>query len=115
MNFIIRLLITALVAYGLSTLLSGVHIPDFKDALIFALVLGVLNLFIRPLLVILTLPITIVTLGLFLFVINALIILLADKLMDGISIDSFWWALLFSLLLSAVSSFAGSLIGKKED
>lgn len=115
MNFILRLFITALVAYGLSTLLSGVHIPDFKDALIFALVLGLLNLFIKPLLVILTFPITIVTLGLFLFVINALIILLADKLMDGITIDSFWWALLFSLLLSAISSFAHSLIDKKEE
>jgi putative membrane protein len=115
MNFIIRLFITALVAYGLSMLLSGVHIPDFKDALIFALLLGVLNLFVKPLLVVLTLPITIVTLGLFLFVINALIILLADKLMDGIRIDSFWWALLFSLLLSAVSSFAASLLGNKED
>lgn len=115
MNFILRLFITALVAYGLSTLLSGVHIPDFKDALIFALVLGLLNLFIKPLLVILTFPITIVTLGLFLFVINALIILLADKLMDGITIDSFWWALLFSLLLSAISSFGHSLIDKKEE
>lgn len=114
MNFIIRLLIAALVAFGLSKLLTGVHIPDFKDALLFALVLGLLNLFIKPLLVIFTLPITIVTLGLFLFVINALIILLADKLMNGIRIDSFWWALLFSLLLSAVSSFAYSLLDKKE-
>jgi putative membrane protein len=113
MNFIIRLLITAAVAYGLSMVLSGVHIPDFKDALIFALVLALLNLFIKPLLVILTLPISIVTLGLFLFVINALIILLADKLMDGITIDGFWWALLFSLILSVVSSFAASLLDKK--
>jgi putative membrane protein len=113
MNFIIRLLITAAVAYGLSMVLSGVHIPDFKDALIFALVLALLNLFIKPLLVILTLPISIVTLGLFLFVINALIILLADKLMDGITIAGFWWALLFSLILSVVSSFAASLLDKK--
>ncbi len=114
MNFIIRLLITAAVAYGLSMVLTGVHIPDFKDALIFALVLALLNVFIKPLLVILTLPISIVTLGLFLFVINALIILLADKLMDGITIDGFWWALLFSLILSVVSSFAASLLDKKD-
>jgi putative membrane protein len=114
MNFIIRLFITAFVAYGLSTLLSGVHIPDFKDALIFALVLGLLNVFVKPILVILTLPITVVTLGLFLFVINAAIILLADKFMDGLRIDGFWWALLFSLLLSAISSFAQSLFEKKE-
>jgi putative membrane protein len=113
MNFIIRLLITAAVAYGLSMVLSGVHIPDFTDALIFALVLAILNVFVKPLLIILTLPISIVTLGLFLFVINALIILLADKFMDGITIDGFWWALVFSLILSVVSSFAQSLIDKK--
>ena len=114
MNFIIRLLITAAVAYGLSMILSGVHIPDFTDALIFALVLALLNVFVKPLLIILTLPISIVTLGLFLFVINALIILLADKFMDGITIDGFWWALVFSLILSVVSSFAQSLLDKKD-
>ena len=114
MNFIIRLFITALVAYGLSTFLTGVHIPDFKDALILALVLALLNTFIKPILVILTFPITIVTLGLFLFVINAIIILLADKFLDGIRVDSFLWALLFSLLLSVVSSFVQSLFDKKE-
>lgn len=113
MNFIIRLLITAAAAYGLSRVLSGVHIPDFKDALIFALVLALLNTFIKPLLVIFTFPITIITLGLFLFVINALIILLADKFMDGIKIDGFWWALIFSLILSVVSSFLQSLLDKK--
>jgi putative membrane protein len=91
-----------------------VHIPDFKDALILALVLALLNTFIKPILVILTFPITIVTLGLFLFVINAIIILLADKFLDGIRVDSFLWALLFSLLLSVVSSFAQSLFDKKD-
>ena len=114
MNFIIRLLITAAVAYGLSMILSGVHIPDFTDALIFVIVLALLNVFIKPILVILTLPISIVTLGLFLFVINALIILLADKFMDGITVDGFWWALIFSLILSVVSSFAQSLLDKKD-
>src|ERR671912_288673 len=110
MNFIIRLLITAAVAYGLSMILSGVHIPNFTDAIIFALVLALLNALLKPLLIIFTLPITIVTLGLFLFVINAIIILLADKFMDGLTIDGFWWALGFSLLLSFVSSFAYSLV-----
>lgn len=114
MNFIIRLLITAAVAYGLSMVLSGVHIPDFKDAFIFAIVLALLNTFIKPLLVIFTFPITIVTLGLFLFVINAIIILLADKFMDGIKIDGFLWALIFSLILSVVSSAAQTLLGKKD-
>lgn len=113
MNFIIRLLITAAVAYGLSMILSGVHIPDFKDALILAIVLALLNTFIKPLLVLLTLPFTIITLGLFLFVINAIIILIADSLMDGIKIDGFLWALIFSLVLSFVSSLLHSLFEKE--
>jgi putative membrane protein len=70
-----------------------------------AVVLGLLNIFVKPLLIILTLPITIFTFGLFLFVINALIILLAAKFVNGFRVDGFWWALLFSLLLSILTSF----------
>ena len=113
MNLLIRLFITAAVAYGLSIILKGVHIPNFTDALILAVVLALLNTFIKPILVILTLPITIITMGLFLFVINALIILLADRLMDGIRIDGFWWAVIFSLILSVASSVVYSLVEKK--
>lgn len=114
MNFIIRLLITAAAAYGLSMVLTGVHIPDFTDALLFALVLALLNIFLKPLLVLFTLPVTIVTLGLFLFVINAIIILLAAKFMDGVKVDGFWWALIFSLLLSLVASVVSSLFSNKD-
>ena len=113
MNLLIRLFITAAVAYGLSIILKGVHIPNFTDALILAVVLALLNTFIKPILVILTLPITIITMGLFLFVINALIILLADRLMDGIRIDGFWWAVIFSLILSVASSVVYSMVEKK--
>ncbi len=113
MNFLIRILVSALVAFGLSYILSGVHMDTFITAIIVAIVLAVLNALVKPILVILTLPITIVTLGLFLFVINALIILLCDKLIDGFSVDGFWWALLFSILLSIVSSILYSA-GKKE-
>ncbi|MEO6405961.1 MAG: phage holin family protein [Ferruginibacter sp.] len=113
MNFIIRLLITAAVAYGLSMVLTGVHIADFKTAFIFALVLALLNFIVKPLLVILTLPITILTLGIFLFIINALIIMLADKFIDGIKVDGFLWALIFSLILSVVSSVVNSMLDKK--
>jgi putative membrane protein len=113
MNFLIRILISALVAFGLSYLLDGVHIDKFSTALILALVLAVLNALVKPILIILTLPITIITLGLFLFVINALIIMLGDKFIDGFSVDGFWWALLFSILLSLVSSILYSA-GKKE-
>ena len=104
MNFIIRLLITAISAFILSKVLTGVHFEGFGSTIIFAIVLGLLNLIVKPILSILSLPITIVTLGLFSFVINALIILLADYLMDSMSIDGFWWALLFSILLSLVTS-----------
>lgn len=104
MTFLIRLIVTAAVAYGLAYLLKGIHIDSYWTALVFALVLAIVNLIIRPLLVILTIPLTIITLGLFLFVINALMILLAAKVVSGISIDGFWWALLFGLLLSVISS-----------
>jgi putative membrane protein len=105
MNIILRIVISAVVAFALSYLLSGVHMQSFVTALILAVVLGLLNLFVKPLLVILTLPITIFTFGLFLFVINALIILLAAKFVSGFRVDGFWWALLFSLLLSVLTSF----------
>ncbi len=104
MNFIIRILVTGAVAFGLSYLLKGIHIDSYGTALIFALVLAVINIIVRPLFVILTIPLTILTFGLFLFVINALLVLLAAKFISGIQIDGFWWSLLFSLLLSLVTS-----------
>ena len=99
MNFIVRLLVTALVAFGLARILPGIHIDTYWTALVFALVLALINAFVRPILVILTIPITIITFGLFLLVINAIIVLIASKFVSGISIDGFWWALLFGLLL----------------
>jgi putative membrane protein len=68
-------------------------------------VLGVVNFFIRPLLIIFTLPITIFTLGLFLLVINAWMVLLVAAVVPGFAVDNFWWALLFSLVVSIVSAF----------
>ena len=114
MKFLLRLLISGIIAYVLSKILSGVHIADLGTAIIFALVLACLNAVIKPILVFLTFPITIVTLGLFLFVINALIILLAAKLMDGIRIDGFWWALLFSIILSIFSSAMNTAFADKK-
>ncbi len=104
MNFIVRLLVTALVAFGLARILPGIHIDTYWTALVFALVLALINAFVRPILVILTIPITIITFGLFLLVINAIIVLIASKFVSGISIDGFWWALLFGLLLSILVS-----------
>ena len=113
MKLIIKLLLNALAVVLLSKLLSGVSVDGYTTAIIVAIVIAVLNLFVKPLIVLLTLPATILTLGLFLFVINAFIILLADKLTDGFSVSSFWIALLFSILLTILQSFLHSLI--KED
>ena len=104
MNLIMRLIVTSVVAFGLSYLLEGIKFDTFWTAIIVAIVLAVLNAIIKPILILLTLPITLFTFGLFLFVINALIILLAEKLVDGFFVDGFWWALLFSLLLSLLTS-----------
>jgi putative membrane protein len=105
MNVLLRIIISAVVAFGLSYILSGIHIQSFVTALILAAVLGLLNLIVKPILIILTLPITIFTFGLFLFVINALIILIAANFVKGFRVDGFWWALLFSLMLSVLTSF----------
>ena len=113
MNLLIRLLLNALAVFILANILSGVTVDGYVGAIIVALVLSILNILVKPILVILTLPATIFTLGLFLLVINALIILLADKLIDGFGVSSFWTALLFSVLLSVLQSLLQSLL--KED
>ncbi|MBC7947004.1 MAG: phage holin family protein [Chitinophagaceae bacterium] len=102
----------AAVSFGLARVLNGVHVDDFWTAIIFAVVLAVLNVLAKPILIILTLPVTIITLGLFLFVINALIVLLASKFVEGFRIDGFWWGLLFSLLLSLIMSVLDKQIDK---
>ena len=104
MNFLLRIVITAVVAFALSYILPGVHIDSFWTAIKVSLVLAVLNFLLKPILVILTLPITIVTFGLFLFIINALIVWFVGHLVGGFHIDGFMWALLFSLLLSLLTS-----------
>ena len=114
MNFIIRLIITGLVAFGLAYVLPGIAIDSLWTGFILALVLALLNGILKPILVILTLPISVLTFGLFLFVINALIILLAGRFVDGFVVNGFWWALLFSLLLSVITS-ALSKDSKRKD
>ncbi len=115
MNFLFRIFITALAAYGLANVLKGIHVDTFWTALVFALILAVLNVLIKPILILLTLPLTIVTLGLFLFVVNTLVVLLASRLVDGFSIRNFWWGLLFALLLSLVSTVLFKEIEKEKD
>ena len=111
MKLLLKLVISSLAVYVTAYLLDGVQIPNFIQAIIVALVLGLLNTFIKPLLVILTIPATVLTLGLFLLVINACIILLADYFLEEFSVTNFWWALLFSIVLSVITSILNSLTG----
>ena len=104
MNLLIRILITAILVLVIARFLPGVNVDNFTTSVIVAIVLGLLNLVVKPILVLLTLPVTIITLGLFLFIINALIILLCDNLVNGFRIESFWTALIFSVLLSISES-----------
>ena len=114
MNFILRLLLSALAVVVLAKILPGVDVSSYGIAILVAFVLSILNFLVKPLLIILTLPVTIVTLGLFLLIINAIIILLADWLVDGFSVNGIWWALAFSLLLSLLQSVLFSLLKKEK-
>lgn len=104
MNIIIRLLVSALAIAVTAYLLPGVDVSGWQTYFILAIVLGALNLFLKPLLVLLTLPLSIVTLGLFTIVINTLLVMLADKIVDGFAVDGFLWALIFGLVLAIVNS-----------
>jgi putative membrane protein len=105
MNFLLRILITTVNAFILAHILPGIKIESIFTAVILAFVLALLDAVVKPLLILLTLPATILTLGLFLFVINACIILIADSFVNGFKIETFWHALLFSILLSVLNSF----------
>ncbi len=104
MKTFLKLALTALAVVVLANILPGVTVSGYGTAFIVALVIAILNMFVRPLLVFFTLPATIVTLGLFLFAINAFIILLADKLVNGFGVSGFLTALFFSILLSIFRS-----------
>jgi putative membrane protein len=111
MGLILRIIVTAGLVFGIAHFLPGVHVLNLLTAMIVAVVLGLLNIFIKPLMVLLTLPFTIITLGLFLLVINALVILLCTKIVGGFTVDSFWIAMLFSVILSFGQSIVYSLVG----
>ncbi|MCW4468263.1 phage holin family protein [Flavobacterium sp. MFBS3-15] len=113
MRTLINIFFTTVFVLILSQLLPGVNVPNLMVALLVAVVLGLLNIFVKPLLVLFTLPATIFTLGLFLLVINAVIILLCAELVPGFTVDGFWYALLFSLVLSFCQSLVSGM--KKED
>jgi putative membrane protein len=104
MNLLTKLLISALAVMVSQYVLPGVHVETFFTGFMVAALLALFNATIKPVLVILTLPITVVTLGFFLLVINVFIIELAAGFLDGFTVDGFWWAVIFSFLLSFVTS-----------
>lgn len=110
MNLILRILLSAIAVIILAYILPGIGVDSYVTAIIVAIVLSLLNLIVKPILIILTLPITILTLGLFLLIINAAIILLASNIVSGFHVDNIWWALLFSLLLSFLQSLLFSFL-----
>jgi putative membrane protein len=104
MGFIIKVLITAAAVFVADYFLAGVHQSnDLKTTIVVALVLALLNTFIKPILVILTIPITILTLGLFLLIINAIMVKLADYFIEGFTVDGWLYAIIFSLIVSIVT------------
>jgi putative membrane protein len=112
MKLLIRILITSGLVLLIAHFMTSVHVADFTTALIVAIVLGLLNVFVKPIMVILTLPFTIVTFGLFLLVVNALIIILCTKIVGGFSVDTFWTALFFSIILSLLQSIMYKIVGE---
>lgn len=112
MNVLLRILIGTIAVLVADLLLKGVSLGDMETtngvltAILTAAVLALLNGFVRPILILFTLPITLFSLGLFLLVINAAMVMLADGLIDGLTIEPprFWWALGFSLIVSIVQS-----------
>ena len=97
---LIRLIITTILVIIIARFLPGISVQDYTSALWVALVLGLLNAFLKPILILFTLPATLFTLGLFLLVINAVVILVGDYFVDGFVVNGFWSAFIFSILLS---------------
>jgi putative membrane protein len=113
MNVLVRFLLSGAAVLLTAYLLPGVHVEHYGYALLVAAVLSLANVVVKPVLVILTIPITLVTLGLFLLVINAGIILLVDYFTPGFYVDGFWWALAFSLILSIFNGLFSDLMRER--
>ena len=114
MFLIIRLLVTAILVTLIANFMPGVAVDSFATSIVVAIVLALLNLFVKPILVLFTLPVTILTFGLFLLVINALIIMLCNSLVSGFSVANFWYALLFSIVLSIFQTLVFSFSGGRK-
>lgn len=109
MVFFANLIVNTLAVLITAFILPGVVVKSFFTGLVVAVLLGMINMFIKPVLVLLTIPLYILTLGFFSFIVNALLVILVSKLVPGFEVKSIWWALLFSVILSLVTSFLFSL------
>lgn len=107
MDFILSILVNGLIIFGLSKVLEGVKVEGFTSAAIAALLFAIVNAFIRPLLLLVFSPLTFLTLGLFVFVINALLVMIVGKMMKSFHVEGFWWALIFSIGMSIGSTLIG--------
>lgn len=99
----------AVATFATAYILPGAEVESFTTAIILAIVLGLLNVIVKPILSVLSLPVTVLTFGLFTLIINGLIILLASKIVPGFHIAGFWWAVLFSIVLTLISSLLGAV------
>ena len=106
-TLLVKLLISSIAVFLVGNFLPGIHVADYKIALLVALVLGVLNVTLRPVLKLISLPITILTLGLFSFIVNGFVFWLVPRIVDGFVIDTFWTAVLGSFIVSVVTSILG--------
>lgn len=109
MNWLLKILVSSLAIMVTAYILPGVELKDYLTGILLAIVLSFLNAFIKPLLILFTIPATIFTLGLFLLVVNAIIILFADYLVDGFEVAGFWTALFFSIVLTIITSLFESI------
>jgi putative membrane protein len=106
-SFLLKVIVGAISVFLADFLLTGVQVSNWLSALVLVLVIILLNFTIKPLLVLLTLPLSLLTFGLFLLVINALVVLIAAELTPGFTVDGFWWAMGFALILSVINSMLG--------
>ncbi|MGA8709552.1 MAG: phage holin family protein [Steroidobacteraceae bacterium] len=112
-RFLVHLVVTALLLLLVSQLVGGVHVRDLPAALLAALVLGIVNFLVRPILILITLPVTILTLGLFLIVINALMLELTSKLVSGFVVQNFISAVIAAVLLGVFNLLVSALMHRK--
>jgi len=110
MNFFVSILLNGVAVYLIAQVLDAVSVSSLWTAIVFGIVLGILNAVVKPILKLLTLPISVLTLGLFLIVINGIMVLLADSFVAGFSVDGLFWAIIFSFLLCIVNGALSSLV-----